>query len=152
MARAYDPPVARRTAPASDVSPLHHALSRIGDKWSLLLVAALLDGPRRFGDLLDELPGLAPNILTQRLRHLESEALVVARPYSERPPRFTYELTASGAELAGALRLLADWGARQGDAEPPRHSDCGTALEVRWWCPACERPVDEPDVDDVRVV
>ncbi len=144
--------MARRAAPPRDASPLHHALSRIGDKWSLLLIASLLDGPRRFGDLLDDLPGLAPNILTQRLRHLEREALVVARPYSERPPRFSYELTASGAELAGALRLLADWGARQGDAEPPRHADCGTPLEVQWWCPSCQTPVDQPDADDVHVV
>src|SRR4051795_12529068 len=98
-----------------DASPLHHALTRIGDKWSLLLIAALLDGPRRFGDLLEAVPGIAPNILSQRLRHLEREALVVARPYSERPPRFSYELTAAGMELAGALRLLADWGARQGE-------------------------------------
>jgi DNA-binding HxlR family transcriptional regulator len=135
-----------------DASPLHHALTRIGDKWSLLLIAALLDGPQRFGDLLEAAPGIAPNILSQRLRHLEREALVVARPYSERPPRFSYELTASGMELAGALRLLADWGARQGDGEPPRHSECGTPLEVHWWCPACEQPVDDPDADDVHVV
>jgi len=55
---------------------------------------------------------------------------VVAQPYSERPPRFVYELTAGGRELAGALRLLADWGARHGDdAEPLRHNDCGTPLE-----------------------
>jgi DNA-binding HxlR family transcriptional regulator len=148
----YDPSVARHRVLAADASPLQHALSRIGDKWTLLLIAALLDGPRRFGDLLDELPGLAPNILTQRLRHLEREALVVARPYSDRPPRFSYELTASGAELAGALRLLADWGARQHDAQAPRHSDCGAPLEVRWWCPTCERPIDDPGADDVHVV
>jgi DNA-binding HxlR family transcriptional regulator len=142
----------RRTRTPPDATPLHHALSRIGDKWSLLLIAALLDGPRRFGDLLEAVPGIAPNILTTRLRHLDREKLVVARPYSERPPRFSYELTASGMELAGALRLLADWGARQGDAEPPRHTDCGTALQVRWWCPACEQPVDDPDAEDVHVV
>jgi len=135
-----------------DASPLHHALTRIGDKWSLLLIAALLDGPKRFGDLLDAAPGIAPNILSQRLRHLEREALIVARPYSERPPRFSYELTASGQELAGALRLLADWGARQGDGEAPRHTDCGTPLGVRWWCPVCEQPVDDPDAEDVHVV
>jgi DNA-binding HxlR family transcriptional regulator len=144
--------MAKRRAPSTEISPLQEALGRIGDKWSLLLIAALLDGPRRFGDLLDELPGLAPNILTQRLRRLEREALVVARPYSERPPRFSYELTASGAELAGALRLLADWGGRQGDADPPRHADCGTTLEVRWWCPACETTVEDPGADDVHVV
>src|SRR3954470_13169098 len=104
-----------------DASPLHHALTRIGDKWSLLLIAALLDGPKRFGDLLDAAPGIAPNILSQRLRHLEREALIVARPYSERPPRFSYELTASGQELAGALSLRAACGApeRGGEQPPP---------------------------------
>src|SRR5215212_6709050 len=124
----------KRTAKVPpDASPLHHALTRIGDKWSLLLIAALLDGPRRFGDLLAAAPGIAPNILSQRLRHLEREALVVARPYSERPPRMVYELSAAGRELAGALRLLADWGARNSEAaEPARHGACGTPLEVRW--------------------
>ena len=142
----------RRSATPPDATPLHHALNRIGDKWSLLIVAALLDGPRRFGDVQEAVAGIAPNILTQRLRHLTHEGLVVARPYSERPPRFSYELSASGHELAGALRLLSDWGARQGDAEAPRHSDCGTPLEVRWWCPACEQTVGDPDAEDVHVV
>ena len=55
-----------------------------------------------------------------------------------------YELTASGQELAGALRLLADWGARHRESsEPPRHDACGTPVEARWWCPTCEQPVDE---------
>src|SRR5438132_13705375 len=93
-------------------SSLDEALERVGDRWTLLLVEALLDGPRRFNDLLEQLGGIAPNILTQRLRHLEREALLAARPYSRRPPRFAYELTEAGMELAGALRLLADWGAR----------------------------------------
>src|SRR5256885_632434 len=86
------------------ISPLSAALERVGDRWTLLLVEALLDGPRRFGDLQEALPGIAPNILSQRLRHLERETLLVARPYSHRPPRFAYELTEAGAELAGALR------------------------------------------------
>ena len=98
--------------PAS--SPLAAALDSVGDRWTLLLVEALLDGPRRFGDLQEQLPRIAPNVLTQRLRRLESEGLVVAQPYSERPQRYVYELTSSGHELAGALRLLADWGARHG--------------------------------------
>src|SRR2546430_4797771 len=91
-------------------SPLAEALARVGDRWTLLIVEALLDGPRRFGDLLESVQGIAPNILTQRLRHLEREAVLVSRPYSERPPRMAYELSAAGAELAGALRLLSDWG------------------------------------------
>jgi DNA-binding HxlR family transcriptional regulator len=125
-------------------TPLAAALDSVGDRWTLLIVEALLDGPQRFGDLQERLARIAPNVLTQRLRRLESERLVVAQPYSERPQRFVYELTASGHELAGALRLLADWGARQGDAaEQPRHDACGTPVEARWWCPTCEQPVDE---------
>ena len=112
---------------AEPTSPLAAALDSVGDRWTLLLVEALLDGPRRFGDLQEQLPRIAPNVLTQRLRRLEGEGLVLAQPYSERPQRFVYELTASGHELAGALRLLADWGARHGESgEPPRHDVCGT--------------------------
>jgi DNA-binding HxlR family transcriptional regulator len=134
-------------------SPLAAALERVGDRWTLLVVEALLDGPLRFGDLSDGVPGIAPNILTQRLRHLEREALVVARPYQERPTRFVYELTEAGAELAGALRLLADWGARHSErVEPLRHEACGTALEARWWCPSCEDVVAEDEAADAHLI
>jgi DNA-binding HxlR family transcriptional regulator len=130
---------------------LSEALERVGDRWTLLVIAALLDGPRRFGDLQSELGGIAPNVLSQRLRSLEAHGIVLARRYSERPPRFAYELSASGRELAGALRLLAGWGARHGDeAERPRHEDCGTALEARWWCPACEQVVDESHSEELH--
>ena len=137
------------TAPTA----LAEALARVGDRWTLLVVEALLAGPRRFGDLQDDVPGIAPNILSQRLRHLEREALVVSRPYSERPPRFVYELTSAGADLAGALRLLADWGARHAEAaEPLRHADCGTPLEARWWCPACEVTVEEGAAQEEELI
>ena len=140
-------------ADAGAPSALAAALDRVGDRWTLLIVEALLDGPRRFGDLQEAVPGIASNVLTQRLRHLEREALLVMRPYSRRPPRFTYELTESGAELAGALRLLADWGARQSEhVESLRHERCGTTLEARWWCPACELVVDEDDATDAELV
>jgi DNA-binding HxlR family transcriptional regulator len=127
-------------------SPLHEALHQVGDRWTLALIAALLPGPRRFSDLLEDLPGIAPNVLTQRLRGLERAALVVARRYSDRPPRFAYELSAAGRELSGALRLLAEWGARHaGGGEAPVHAVCGTPLEARWYCAACERAVEEDE-------
>ena len=115
------------------------------------MVAALLDGPKRFNELQEALDGIAPNVLSARLKSLTEQALVVAHAYSERPPRFAYELSEGGRELAGALRLLADWGAR-GDSEPYRHTECGGALEARWWCPACEVVVDDPDAGDVVIV
>src|SRR2546423_1664243 len=99
--------------PEDGSSPLAEALARVGDRWTLLVVEALLPGPRRFSELLDQIPGIAANILSERLKRLEREALLVARPYSERPPRAAYQLTAEGQELAGAVRLLAYWGARR---------------------------------------
>jgi DNA-binding HxlR family transcriptional regulator len=132
-------------------TPLAAALDSVGDRWTLLLVEALLDGPRRFGDLQEALPGIASNVLAQRLRRLEGEGIVVAQPYSERPQRFVYELAAPGHELAGALRLLADWGARHREAaEPPRHEACGTPVEARWWCPTCERAVGDDEAEAIH--
>jgi DNA-binding HxlR family transcriptional regulator len=130
-------------------SPLADALIRVGDRWTLLVVQALLAGPRRFNDMLEEIPGIAANILSQRLKRLERDALLVSRPYSERPPRAAYELTAEGRELAGALRLLAQWGARHTlPAEAPHHAACGTPLEARWYCPTCDHLVeDEPELE-----
>jgi DNA-binding HxlR family transcriptional regulator len=135
----------------TDRAALADALATVGDRWTLLLIAALLDGPRRFGELQEEVEGIAPNVLTQRLRQLERNALVVAQPYSERPPRFVYELTAAGRELAGVLRLLAGWGARNAEgAAVPRHTVCGTPMEATWWCPTCERPVSEDEGEDLH--
>jgi DNA-binding HxlR family transcriptional regulator len=136
----------RHTAPAS---PLADALARVGDRWTLLTIAALLEQPLRFNELQQQLGGIAPNVLSARLKALAENALVVAQPYSDRPPRFVYELSDSGRELAGALRLLSDWGARSaGGAEPLRHAACGTSLEARWWCPTCEETVDDLDASD----
>jgi DNA-binding HxlR family transcriptional regulator len=132
---------------------LEEALARVGDRWTLLVVDALLDGPRRFNDLAEAVRGIAPNILARRLRHLERETLVVARAYSERPRRSVYELTEAGRELAGALRLLSQWGAQGADdAEPLRHGACGTPLQARWWCQTCDRPVGDSETADVDYV
>ena len=144
-----------------DLSALDAAVARIGDRWTLLLIAALLGGPQRFGELQTALPGLAPNVLTKRLRLLEAEGLVVAAPYSRRPVRVAYRLTEDGAALADALRLLAQWGSQHqprgptpapdGDAVPLHHATCGTPVEARWWCPTCARLVDPDDeISEVR--
>jgi DNA-binding HxlR family transcriptional regulator len=124
-------------------SPLAQALARVGDRWTLQIVAELLAGPARFGELAERVDGIAPNTLTQRLRHLEEEGLLTTTPYSERPLRVVYELTEEGQGLASALRLLEQWGARRSDA-----SDLDDTS-----CPLCGAPlpvqgdgVHEPDV------
>jgi DNA-binding HxlR family transcriptional regulator len=126
------------------------ALDRVGDRWSLLLVEALLGGPRRWSDLSEDVTGIAPNVLSDRLRRLEQEGVVSAEPYSDRPLRLAYDLTAAGRELAGAVRLLTDWGARREDGTvAPRHLACGTPMEARWHCPTCDLTV-EGDLPDER--
>jgi DNA-binding HxlR family transcriptional regulator len=145
--------------PSSDDVPATHgggataledAVRRVGDRWTLRLVDALLPAPQRFGDLLALLDGLAPNILSRRLKALEADGIVTATPYSERPQRVVYALTASGAELAGVLRLLAQWGAsRGGGGAAVAHARCGSALEARWWCPTCERAVDDAEAPEL---
>ena len=134
------------SAPAR--SGLAEALATVGDRWKLLVVAALLEGAGRFGELQQAIPEIAPNILSQRLRQLEQEGLVIAQPYSRRPPRFSYELTAAGHDLAGVLRLLSGWGERHREGHSERrHDACGTPLEARWYCPTCGEAVDEADGD-----
>ncbi len=129
---------------------LEAALTRIGDRWSLLVVSALFGGALRFNQLQEMLGGIATNVLTQRLRNLEGLGVVVATPYSSRPPRYAYDLTASGHELAGAVRLLTEWGSARsgGPSGAPLHGECGTPLEARWYCPTCSRTVADDESDD----
>lgn len=123
---------------------LAHALSVIGDRWALQVVAGLLEGPQRFGELAEKLDGIAPNVLTTRLRQLERDGIVVATPYSQRPVRLAYALTDSGRELGDAIALLSAWGAHQtGETEGQIHDACGTPLETHLYCPTCERTAED---------
>lgn len=128
---------------------LNETMALVGDRWSLLIVDALLAGPMRFSDLEESIPGLAPNVLSSRLRRLERDGLVSSVAYSARPRRYEYEVTTTGKELAGALRLLTSWGANLAgtESEAPVHRSCGTPLEARWFCPTCDRVAD-PDQED----
>src|SRR3954453_13834303 len=111
-------------------TPLADALARVGDRWTLLVIAALLEAPKRFNELQDELDGIAPNVLSSRLKSLTEHALVVAQPSSERPPRFASAPPGPGRERAAPPRLPPGWGARRGGGgEPYRHDACGSVLE-----------------------
>ncbi len=141
-----------RVEPSSNPA-LDLAMARVGDRWSLLIVDALLERPRRFSDLQGAIPGLAPNVLTARLRRLEAAELIVGVPYCDRPLRLEYQATELSRLLAGALRLLAHWGAtiETDSGSLPRHGVCGTHLEARWYCPSCDQVTDEVDRDLVWV-
>ena len=122
-------------------------LDQIGDRWSLLIVRALLVGARRYNELSGDVVGIAPNVLAARLRHLEEQRLVSSTPYQERPRRLAYELTASGRELGTVLGALTSWAARQhGFAERGVHPTCGTPLVWTPWCPTCSTVVSSTEL------
>jgi DNA-binding HxlR family transcriptional regulator len=98
---------------------LSRALERIGDRWTLLVIRDLLSGRKRFTDLMDRLGGITPKTLTQRLRELEQDGVVVA----DREPgrrEVWYRLTDAGADLAPAIDALTWWGVRHAWRPPGR--------------------------------
>lgn len=89
-----------------------HALTLVGDRWALLVVRQLLLGPKRFTDLRDGLPGISPNVLTQRLEDLERAAVVRRRKLAPPAAARVYELTEWGLELEPVIVALGRWAAR----------------------------------------
>jgi DNA-binding HxlR family transcriptional regulator len=134
---------------AIDNSSLDDAARQVGDRWSLRVIGALLEGDRTFGELAAEVDGIAPNILAARLKALQRDALVAARPYQRNPVRMRYALTSPGRRLGDAVALLAEWGAARDGRRASRHRTCGAPLELRPWCPTCETAVELPDADEL---
>jgi DNA-binding HxlR family transcriptional regulator len=98
---------------ARSICPVANTLDLLGDKWTLLVVRDLLFfGKHRFGDFASSLEGIPTNILTDRLRRLEENGIIVKVPYSSRPQRYEYHLTAKGADLLPILLAMAEWAGR----------------------------------------
>ena len=93
--------------------PVAKSLELVGDRWTLLLVRDMLRGPRRFQDFQQSLPGIPPNILSDRLKLMETHALVTRRFYSDHPPRHVHRQTA----------LV--------------HAECGHPVEIKYFCRQC---------------
>ena len=100
------------------MNPVHDATSCsvaataeiIGAKWTALLVHDLSEGPRRFSELEHSCAGISPRTLSERLRALEDDGLVVRHSYAESPPRVEYELTAKGAGLLPIINEMRRFG------------------------------------------
>ena len=84
-------------------------LSRIGDKWTVLVVTTLGEGPRRFNELRREIPSVSQRMLTLTLRNLERDGLVNRTVTPSIPPRVDYALTELGCSLLKPLNALAEW-------------------------------------------
>jgi DNA-binding HxlR family transcriptional regulator len=105
----------------SQFCPVAHALELVGERWALLVVRELLNGPKRYTDLSAALPGIGTNILAGRLRDLERAGVIQKRRLPPPAAAQVYELTPYGEELREPLYALGRWGARS--LGPPRPTD-----------------------------
>lgn len=91
-------------------SPLEAAVDIIDGKWKIYILWHLQEGPRRNSELLKQIPGVSQKMLTQKLRELEKEKMIVRTVYPEIPPRVEYTLTRFGQKLKPIMMMLEQWG------------------------------------------
>jgi DNA-binding HxlR family transcriptional regulator len=89
--------------------PSRELLDRIADRWTALICGALAEGPVRFGELRRRLEGISEKMLTQTLRSLERDGLVIRRDFGTVPPKVEYQLTSLGQSLEEPLAAVRDW-------------------------------------------
>jgi DNA-binding HxlR family transcriptional regulator len=96
---------------AQDVEcPVARTARLISGKWTLLIVRDLATGAKRFNELERSLPGISPKTLSERLRFLEQEGLIIRRPFPEVPPRVEYSLTGKGSALLPIIQTMRQFG------------------------------------------
>jgi DNA-binding HxlR family transcriptional regulator len=89
--------------------PSRQVLDRIGDTWSVLIIATLAEGPRRYSQLAARIDGISPKMLTQTLRGLERDGMISRTVFPEVPPRVEYDLTGLGRSLLGLVSGMSAW-------------------------------------------
>jgi DNA-binding HxlR family transcriptional regulator len=89
--------------------PTRQILDRIGDKWTALVIGLLENGPLRFSELQRRIVGISQKMLTQTLRNLERDGLVIRTLYPEVPPRVEYHLTPLGSTLSAHIASIRHW-------------------------------------------
>jgi DNA-binding HxlR family transcriptional regulator len=99
----------RKTAAMTEACPVRDVLDRIGDKWSVLILVALKDQPKRFGVLRREISDISQRMLSDTLRTLTRDGLTWRKVYPTVPPGVEYGLTEMGRSLLNPLGQLVDW-------------------------------------------
>ena len=89
--------------------PTRRILDRIGDRWTVLVVGVLAQGPHRFSELGRRIEGVSQKMLTQTLREMERDGIVTRTVYAQVPPRVEYALTEAGESLRQPLKALEQW-------------------------------------------
>lgn len=90
--------------------PVETTLLLIGEKWKVLILRELITGTKRFGELKKSIPSISQKVLTQQLRAMELDNLVIRKVYPEVPPKVEYSLTETGHSLKIILDAMVSWG------------------------------------------
>ena len=90
--------------------PVEMTLQLIGDKWKVLIIRDLMEGTKRFNELMRSVTGISQKVLTSHLRAMEKAGLVNRKVYAEVPPRVEYSLTETGFSLKPILDSMVAWG------------------------------------------
>ncbi|MGX1516331.1 winged helix-turn-helix transcriptional regulator [Streptomyces collinus] len=112
--------------PAEHMAFVRQVLDRVGDKWSMLIIAVLENGPLRYTDLQRQIPGISQRMLTHTLRQLVEDGLVTRTAYAEVPPRVEYALAPLGRGLHEIVTQLIGWAADHHEEIRTHRSEGGT--------------------------
>lgn len=103
------PPDLRAGALAGDCRAVHEMLGQVGSKWTMMVIVALRQQPRRFNELRRHIAGISQQILTRTLKALERDGMLTRTVTATTPPQVTYALTERGQSLSLSVKQLADW-------------------------------------------
>lgn len=136
-------------------------LNIIGDKWSLLILHRILTGRETYKDIQEGLEGIPTNLLSERLKTMEADELIVRELYQDHPPRYRYTLTHKGYDLVDVFNSLMIWGEKHLNKcyKSLVHKDCkkkdkrdknnNGRIEHKYYCSECNEFVD---INDLEVI
>jgi DNA-binding HxlR family transcriptional regulator len=123
-------------------------LNIIGDKWTLLILHQLMIGHSTYKEIQDNLEGIPSNLLSERLKCLETDELITASLYQSHPPRYRYILTESGSDLGDVFNSIILWGEKNLKKcyKQLTHTDCGHKIELQYYCSHCGKTIVKEEI------
>lgn len=123
-------------------------LNVIGDKWTLLILHQLMIGHDTYKEIQEGLDKIPSNLLSERLKGLESDGLITAELYQHHPPRYRYLLTESGMDLEDIFYSIILWGDKHLEVcnKQLQHTECKHRLEHQYYCPKCQKVIPKTEI------
>ncbi|WP_313134946.1 winged helix-turn-helix transcriptional regulator [Anaerocolumna sp.] len=124
-------------------------LNIIGDKWTLLILRQIMIGRKTYKEMQEGLEGIPSNLLSERLKCLETDGLITTRLYQNHPPRYEYLLTDSGKDLGDIFYSIIMWGEKHLKVcyKQLTHSECGHKIVHQYFCPHCNKIIQEDEIN-----